>query len=429
MEHWGRKLLFAFFGLLFGVRPKPLVLADAAGVADSACASPRPAPPVLRILVVRLDERLGNVILMTPVLLALRSLYPQAHIDVVVARRAVPILQNHDALRQVLSFDKRVLLGPTGILGTLLTLRRSRYDLAIDGANPTCPSLTHALMVRFCGAAHTLGYGHGLIGRLFTHPVPPPAQEESAPYEQHTINDQADVASRAAPSAAVVAPLYRHEIDMRLALLRPLGVRRRSRTMQVTRTMPLPPSSAVPGFLRALDGALFVLINVGARTAPKQLKAADYAVVANSVTMAGMVPVLSFGPQEATLAQDVANYSAQSVLAPPTGVAELAQLMRQALCVVSCDTGPMHLSVALGRPTCGLFISTDPERYGHDGGSNSVIDARGRDFSQWLPQLKIFLTKQRLCEVSRPKAPQLLPEEMTPLLVEGSQARRVSGVR
>lgn len=406
LELWGRKLLFAVFGLVFGVRPKPLPKPWV----DGSATAPEAGGPDSRpksIVVVRLDERLGNVVLMTPVLLALKRRYPEARIDVVVAHRAVPVLEGHSAVHALLPFHKRQLIGAMGILNTGLALRRGRYDLAIDGANPTCPSLTHALMVRFSGARHTLGYGQGLIGRLFTTAVPPPTTgEDGGP-----------------------APLYRHEIDMRLGLLRPLGGPRQARTMQVTSHLPLPRDSAVPAFLRALDGALFVLVNVGARTTPKQLKAADYAVVANSITMAGMLPVLSFGPQEAGLAQEVANYSAQAVLAPPTGLAELAHLMRRALCVVSCDTGPMHLSVALGRPTCGLFVSTDPARYGHGGCGHSVIDARGRDHSQWLPQLKAFLTKQRLCEVSRPKMPQLLPEEMTPLLVEGAQGRRVSGVR
>lgn len=400
-EIFGRKLLFAALGLLCGVsrRLLPAVFGhepESHGLQQSD----RPQ----HFLVVRLDERLGNVILLTPLLLSLKNLYPEAIIDVVVARRAVPVLTGHEALGEVLPFAKKQLVGPMGFLGLLLRLRAQRYDLAIDGANPTSPSLTHALMVRFCGARHTLGFGSGLPGRLYSHAVPEPTPSHDPAQEAH-------------------------EIDLRLRLLAPLGLRRPIRTMAVSKHMPLPPQSALPSFLRSLDGALFVLINVGARTAPKQLRAADYAVVANSITVAGMVPVLSFGPQETELAKEVANFSAQAVLAPPTSVQELAHLMRRALCVISCDTGPMHLAVALGRPTCGLFVSTNPARYGHRHGSHAVIDARGRDHGQWLPELRAFLWRQRLCEVSRPKAPELLPEEMTPLLVDGNPLRRAGGTR
>jgi len=385
VEVLGRRFLFWLCGLLFGVPPRPL-----GPIFDD-----RQQP--LRILVVRLDERLGNVILLTPVLATLQDMYPKATIDVVVAQRALPILRGHSAIHHIFAFSKRALLRGHGIIGTCLKLRRQRYDLAIDGANPTSPSFTHALMVRFCGAAHTLGYGTGSMGKLYSQLVAPPPDDGT-----------------------------QHEIDLRLRLLAPLPPQARCRAMQVPGHLALPEGSVAPAFVRSLDGALFVLINVGARLTSKQLRAADYAVVANAVTVAGMVPVLSFGPQEAQLAQEVANFSASSILAPPTGVDELAYLMQRALCVISCDTGPMHLAVALGRPTCGLFVSTDPNRYGHRGGPHAVIDARGREHGEWLGELRAFINRQRLCVVNQKRLPQLLPEEMTPLLVEGNLDRPAS---
>ena len=382
VELVGRRFLFWLCGLLFGVPARPLSHAFAN------------IQQPLRILVVRLDERLGNVILLTPTLASLQAMYPKATIDVVVAQRAAPILRGHTAVHQIFPFGKKALLRGHGIVGTCLKLRQQRYDLAIDGANPTCPSLTHALMVRFSGAEHTLGHGVGGMGKLYSQRVAPVADDGGL-----------------------------HEIDLRLRLLGPLPPPARCRTMQVSQRMALPEGSPVPGFVRSLDGALFVLINVGARTTPKQLRAADYAVVANAVTVAGMLPVLSFGPQELALAQEVANFSASCILAPPTGVSELAYLMQRALCVISCDTGPMHLAVALGRPTCGLFVSTDPRRYGHRGGRHAVIDARGREHGQWLGELRAFINRQRLCVVNERRPPELLPEEMTPLMVEGSLDR------
>jgi len=53
------------------------------------------------------------------------------------------------------------------------------------------------------------------------------------------------------------------------------------------------------------------------------------------------------------------------VAAPATGVSELAGLLRCLDLVVTNDTGPMHLSVAVGTPTVCLFASGDPRRWGH----------------------------------------------------------------
>jgi heptosyltransferase-1 len=43
---------------------------------------------------------------------------------------------------------------------------------------------------------------------------------------------------------------------------------------------------------------------------------------------------------------------------------QLAALMTRARVVVGVDTGLSHLSVALGRPTIGLYCATDPAATG-----------------------------------------------------------------
>jgi len=47
-----------------------------------------------------------------------------------------------------------------------------------------------------------------------------------------------------------------------------------------------------------------------------------------------------------------------------TGIDQLPELLNAADCVVSNDSGPMHLAAALGRPLVTLFGPTAPERFG-----------------------------------------------------------------
>ncbi|MFW6218261.1 MAG: glycosyltransferase family 9 protein, partial [Verrucomicrobiota bacterium] len=59
-----------------------------------------------------------------------------------------------------------------------------------------------------------------------------------------------------------------------------------------------------------------------------------------------------------------------------TGIDQLPALLRHADCVVSNDSGPMHLAAALGRPLVALFGPTDPARFGpypKDASSQRVI--------------------------------------------------------
>jgi ADP-heptose:LPS heptosyltransferase len=47
-------------------------------------------------------------------------------------------------------------------------------------------------------------------------------------------------------------------------------------------------------------------------------------------------------------------------------LAQLLALLEGAACVVTNDTGPMHMAIALGRPTVCLFGPCSPEHYGQD---------------------------------------------------------------
>ncbi len=55
------------------------------------------------------------------------------------------------------------------------------------------------------------------------------------------------------------------------------------------------------------------------------------------------------------------------VLAPPSAIRDLAELLAGAAAVVGADTGPVHLAASLGVPTVGVFVATDPRRNGPRG--------------------------------------------------------------
>jgi heptosyltransferase I len=67
-------------------------------------------------------------------------------------------------------------------------------------------------------------------------------------------------------------------------------------------------------------------------------------------------------------------------------IGRLAWLLGSAALVVGCDTGPLHLGVALGAPSIGLYGATDPARYGprHDG-LDLVVDAFHDPGEPWHP--------------------------------------------
>ncbi|MEM6531635.1 MAG: glycosyltransferase family 9 protein [Myxococcota bacterium] len=317
LELFGRRVLVALFGFFRSKRQGELLV---------------PSRP--RLLVLRLDERLGNVIMLTPLLCSLRARFPDASIEVLGSARSRALLEGHPAVDEFLQFRKRALFASDGPLRTCFALRRRGYSVAIDASNPTDPSLTQAILTAASGAEFTVGSAARGYGGFFTHPVQPD-------------------------------PAARHEIDHRLNLLSPLPGEQQIRT----------PSLAADPRAVEVDEP-YVVLNVGARLLEKRLSVEEYASVAE--VCAGFRPVvLTWGPGEFDLAQAVASRCENAVTAPATGLDELAVVLGGADAVVSCDTGPMHLAVALGRPTLGIFVATDPARYGYPDAPHAVLDARG----------------------------------------------------
>ena len=90
----------------------------------------------------------------------------------------------------------------------------------------------------------------------------------------------------------------------------------------------------------------------------------------------GLRCVLNQGPgEEACIAAVKVASGDAAPIACNSSLHQLMVFLRNALCVVAGDTGPLHLAVALGTPVVALFGPTDPARNGpYRPGCNSVKD-------------------------------------------------------
>ena len=80
---------------------------------------------------------------------------------------------------------------------------------------------------------------------------------------------------------------------------------------------------------------------------------------------------------ERAVAERIIDAADYGVLAPPTTLPQLAGLLAQARVVVSGDTGPLHLALALGVPAVGLFGPVPAERNGPRGQGYRTLQAPG----------------------------------------------------
>jgi ADP-heptose:LPS heptosyltransferase len=84
--------------------------------------------------------------------------------------------------------------------------------------------------------------------------------------------------------------------------------------------------------------------------------------------------VLFWGPGERhVIRQFESRPSKGLIIAPQLKVRELAGQLERCVVFISCDTGPMHLALAVGTPTVAIFQVPNFDRYGQEGSRNRIV--------------------------------------------------------
>ncbi len=285
-----------------------------------------------RILIVRLSA-IGDVIHGMPVACALRRHWPGAQLAWVVEGRNGDLLEGHPAVDRLIRVPRKWLKSPSQVAKLRRQLRQHAFDLAIDLQGLT----KSAVAARLSGAPRRIGFG-GHDGRELSR----------------VLNND------------LVEPAATHVVDRNLELLRPLGIGPGKVEFQVPNL-----SDAEQRIEHYLASAKltdrFAIINPGAGWPSKLWEPDRFAEVACHLgTQHRLTTVVVWaGNRELHMAEQIlAGSETHAVLAPSTSLAELASLCRRATLFVGCDTGPMHLSAAVGTRTIGLFGPVPYERNG-----------------------------------------------------------------
>ena len=115
---------------------------------------------VRRVLVVRLRS-IGDTVLATPSLIALKRFLPDAQIDILLEDWVAPVLEGFDAVDNVLTVGK----DKKSRLNVARTIRRNKYDVAFNLHGGT----TATFLIRASGASNRVGYSHYQYSFLYNH--------------------------------------------------------------------------------------------------------------------------------------------------------------------------------------------------------------------------------------------------------------------
>ncbi len=294
---------------------------------------PRFAAHAQRILV-RLPTWVGDAVMATPCLRALRNAYPEAEITL----EGRPVLEG--LLRGLKSFDRFAIdpgRGPAALLQRARNLREQRFDLAI--LLPDSPR--SAMGPFFAGIPQRAGYTrdpfrHLLLTRRLQHVEHQGRRDPVPSVERYLeITRQLGCADQGTELELAVSGESSERLSARLNR-----------------------SGVHP------DQPLLIVTPGAAFGASKLWPTEHFANACDGISAElGLLPVLSPGPGEFDTAKRIAEQMSRpsvNLIEQDATLEDLKALIARSSLLLSNDTGPRHIAVALGRPCVIVMGPTHP---------------------------------------------------------------------
>ena len=131
-----------------------------------------------------------------------------------------------------------------------------------------------------------------------------------------------------------------------------------------------------------------LLIHPGSGGAPKRWPPDSFSAVANALSDSVRILIAS-GPDDANLAHRIANQCPSARPLPHLPLRTLAALMACCTAYLGNDSGPSHLSAAVGLPTVAIFGPTDPRIWAPRGNTVRILQSPNRDIASLAPDRAI----------------------------------------
>lgn len=302
-----------------------------------------------RILLIRPD-RIGDVVLATPTVRALRGSFPDAYIAALVRPVTEAVLRDNPHLDEILIDDwEQTHAGKRGFFDRLRMLRRHHFDTALM----LLPTERHAWMTFLAGIPRRVGVGTKLYQVLtFARSV----------------------------SRRKYKPL-RHEADYCLDLARAIGAEDDGLAVEVflSDAERREARERLDAIGRDSARKLISVHPESGRSAPnwEMTKYRDF-VLAALERYPELQIMVQATPSNRALHDLFAPLRSERVLIPDNGgnLRLVMGFIAEAQAVISASTGPMHLAAGLGIPTVSLFCpmtACHPDLWGPQGNRSVTL--------------------------------------------------------
>jgi heptosyltransferase-2 len=332
--------------------------------------------PDARILVVKLAT-IGDLLLATPSLRALRETYPQAHIDLLVTPASAGLLDGWDVIDRIIVLDKYLFDYPQQLLKNprnLLRLRPLWHDLR-DGMYDAVlllhhltlfyGRLKHQILMRATGAKWRVGIdnGHGWFLNVRVKD-----RGFGAMHEADYNLAVAKAAGATTRNRHLTVPINKVERQQAYQLLNETGP---AQTISFS-TSPMPGSkngSDDPEHPFTRRPLIAMHPGSGGYSTARRWAPERFAQLADTLfNDTGGQLILLGGPEEAELHKQIFELMQSDMpvrsFAGKGNIRVAAAILEQADLFIGNDSGLMHLATAVGTPTVAIFGLTNSDAWG-----------------------------------------------------------------
>ncbi|KPK98391.1 MAG: hypothetical protein AMJ95_04415 [Omnitrophica WOR_2 bacterium SM23_72] len=299
-------------------------------LARSSKLEARSKDPFKRILIVRTD-RIGDVVLSTPVIRALREAYPASFIAMMVSPYTKDMVEGNPYLDETILYDKDARHKSWwSSMQFAATLKKKKFDLALV-LHPT--NRVH-LITFFAGIPRRIGFNRK-FGFLLTDRIPHEKQFGE-----------------------------KHESEYNLDFVRFIGIEPRSKSLFVPISKDCKQWAdelLSQAGIKKTDRLL--VIHPGASCPSKIWPNDRFAEVADRlIEKYGFKVFIVAGQKDKVLSQQVVNrmHHAAVNLAGEISLSQLTSLLRRSHLFISNDSGPVHIASALDLPLISILARNEP---------------------------------------------------------------------
>lgn len=289
----------------------------------------------LNILVIKLSA-IGDVILATAALKALRAHYPKARIFCLTGRESAVVLHNCPYIDDVIVYDQMDRdKGIFGFWNLLIRLRKYRFDRIVDFQN----NIRTHLLAFLCLPQESYGYKNKKLGQLLTHgivdadPLMPPVEHQFNVLKALGIDFNKDLRLEIWPRGDDLS--YARELLQ---------------------------SEWIDEKVHKIVG---INISASPRWTTKNWPVSSIAALCDLLATDNIRVILTGTDQDKSLAREIAAAarSKPSLLTGKTSILQLSALIGFCHVYVSNDSAPLHIAAAMKVPVVALFGPTDPVRH------------------------------------------------------------------